>query len=168
MNENTNCKSCHFPKCCCNNICIINRRHNYLCQTLDLKRMETHFDIVDTDYSKHSISLERRTRFIYSLTIKKTSVYNPLTTYIQGLPRDMNNVIYSYLKETNLIIKILIRLPHDYPFGSTTWTVIKYSRDGKTVNARDETQKVRCIMNPSCAMKLDQEVIQYISTISFQ
>lgn len=83
---------------------------------MDMNKMETYFGILDTDYSNHSISLVRCGRFRYNLSIKKLNIYNPLSTYIQELPRDINNVIYSYLSDTNFIMKINIRIPRVYPF----------------------------------------------------
>jgi hypothetical protein len=160
------CKNCYFRECRCKNLGIINRRHAYLSKTFDLKKMERYFGISDTDISTHSISLQRKTRFHYDLTIKKLNVYDPLATYIRFLPRDVNNLIYSYLRETNFVIKIRVSLPRDYPFDLSIWTVTNYVKDGKLQDVREETKKARCLSkNLSPTMMLDKEILCYVSTL---
>jgi len=160
------CKNCYFRECCCSTLRIIDRRHASLTRSFDMKKMETHFGILDTDYSKHSIVLQRKGRFHYDLNIKKLNVYDPITTYICGLPRDINNLIYSYVRDTNFVIKIKIRIPRNYPFDSSIWTVIDYVKDGKQQNIRKETKKTRCLSkNVSPTMMLDKEILCYISDL---
>lgn len=169
VNNELFCKNCYFRECRCKNLGIINRRHAYLSKTFDLKKMETHFEIPDTDISTHSISLQRKNRFHYDLTIKKLNVYDPLTTYIQRLPRDVNNLIYSYLRDTNFVIKMNARLPRDYPFDFPEWTVTNYVKDGTLQNIIEETKKAQCLSkNSSPTMMLDKEVLCYVSTVMNQ
>jgi len=165
MNENeTLCKNCNCIECRCKNLGIINRRHDYLTHVFDTNNMCNYFGIMDTDYSKYTVSLSREDHFIYRLTIKKLNLYNPLTTYIRELPRDMNNLIYSYLSDTNFIMKINILLPNIYPFASPVWTILSYVKNGKPQNALDETRRARCLlMHSSPAMTLDKEILYYTS-----
>jgi hypothetical protein len=160
------CKKCKIVKCSCACLRTINRRHDALIRMFDLNKMEIYFGILNTDYSKYSISLERNGRFHYEMTFKKLNVYDPLITYIQGLPRDINNVIYSYVSETNFIIKMQIELPHNYPFNFPLWTVVKYIKDGKPQDLNEETQKARCLLkNSSPSMMIDKEILYYISNL---
>jgi len=167
MNDNELfCKDCHFRECCCKNLGILNRRHDYLTRTIDITKMETHFGILNTDYSHHSISLERKDRFRYKLIVKKLNIYNPLETYIKGLPRDIINVIYSYLSDANFIMKINIRIPCSYPFDSPIWTVLRYAKDGKTQNTKKETRNARCLLGHSSpVVTLEKEILYYVSTL---
>jgi hypothetical protein len=160
------CKNCDLRECRCKNLAMINRRHDYLCKTMDLNKIETHFGILDTDYSYHSISLQRTDLFSYRLSIKKLNIHNPLTTYIEELPRDINNVIYSYLSEPNFIMKINIRIPYAYPFDSPVWTVVRYIKDGKPQNRNEETKKTRCsLRHSSPVLTLDKEILIYVSNL---
>lgn len=159
------CNRCTKNPCCCKNLDIINRRHNYLLKTFDMDRMEEYFGIESTDYVKKSISLKRTGRFSYFATIKKTNIYNPLHTYINGLPRDVNNVIYSYLWEPNFTIDIRMYLPPVYPFRRTKWTILNYVKDGKKMDNNKETQNVMCLLSDmSPSISLDKEIIAYLST----
>jgi hypothetical protein len=134
---------------------------------LDLNRMEKYFDIQNTPYSNYSISLDRHPHpfeceVSYDLTIKKLNVYSPLTTYIKELPRDMNNLIYSYLSERgNFVLQISIRLPAQYPFERSQWQVISCV-GGRTVP--DPVCKVD-LWSPS--MTLDMEIIYFVSQLLF-
>ena len=133
---------------------------------MDMNKMEIYFGILDTDYSHHSISLVRCGRFRYNLSIKKLNVYNPLNTYIQELPRDINNVIYSYLSDTNFIMKINIRIPYTYPFDSPVWTVLHYVKDGKPQNRNEETKNARCLLRHSSpVLTLEKEILIYVSNL---
>jgi len=160
------CKNCYFRECCCSTLRIIDRRHASLTRSFDINKMETYFGIPDTDISTHSISLKRKGRFHYGLIIKKLNIYDPIAIYIRGLPRDMNNLIYSYLQETNFVIKIRMCLPRNYPFDFTRWTVTEYVKDGTSQNVREETKKARCLSkNLSPTMMLDKEILCYVSDL---
>jgi len=163
------CKNCYFRECCCSNLRIIDRRHSHLSNLFDMNKMERYFGIIDTDYSTHSVVFQRNGRFHYDLAIKKLNVYDPVATYIRGLPRDINNLIYSYLRDTNFIIKIRVRLPRNYPFDSSVWTVTYYIKDGTPQNMREETQKVRCLLKNSLpSMMIDKEILYFVSDIMNQ
>ena len=165
MDENyTPCNRCGKFPCCCRNLDIVNRRHDYLLRTMDLNKLEDYFGISDTDYATKSISLERKSVYCYIVTIKKMNIYNPLHTYIDGLPRDVNNVIYSYLWEPNLYIKLSLVLPHDYPFSGTNWTILKYIKNGKEMNKCEKTEKASCLLRyNSPSISLDKEILTYLS-----
>ena len=156
------CQNCRYTDCRCNNLRIINRRHQAMRNATHMKKLEKYFGIEDTDYAKHSISLKRTSNFRYKLIIKKRTVYNPLKTYINGLPRDINNLIYSYLWQSNLIMRISIALPHDYPFACPNWEILKYMKNGKKQDVREETKNVMCVMeSTSPSMTLDKEILAY-------
>lgn len=158
------CNACHYTECCCNNLRIINRRHQSLCNVAYMKKLEKYFGIEDTDYLKHTVSLKRTSNFKYKLIIKQLTVYNPLKTYIKELPRDINNLIYSYLWRPNLIMRITIALPSDYPFACPNWEVMKYMKNGKKQDTYEETLNARCIMkSTSPSMTIDKEILAYVT-----
>ena len=157
------CQNCHYTECCCNNLRIINRRHQAMQNAEYMKKLEKYYGIVDTDYSKYSISLKRTSNFKYKLLIKKLTVYNPLKTYIKELPRDINNVIYSYLWQPNLIMRISITLPSDYPFACPNWEVINYVKNGKKEDTYEETKNANCTMeSTSPSMTIEKEILAYV------
>lgn len=160
------CKKCKFDACCCSNLRIINKRHQSLCNSFYMKKLEKYFGIPDTDYLKRSISLKRTSNFKYKLIIKQMAVHNPLKTYIKGLPREINNEIYSYLWQPNLIVRISIAIPHDYPFAYPIWEVKKYMKNGKKQDAYEETQNAMCLMkSTSPTMTIDKEILVYVSNL---
>jgi hypothetical protein len=147
--------------------------------------MEKYFDIQNTPYCNYSISLHpqvangapEESRILrmpepsfangadevsYDLTIKKLNVYSPLTTYIRELPRDMNNLIYSFLSEPdNFVVKISIRLPPKYPFEQSQWQVKSW------VGRRTIPDPVCKVDLWSPSMTLDLEVIYFVSQLLF-
>ena len=152
--------------------------------------MEKYFGIQNTAYTNYSISLERKCKrwlghpqdavicpfcrnrtdqsdgpfcdVSYDLTIKKLNVYSPLTTYIRELPRDMNNLIYSFLSEPdNFVVKISIRLPHKYPFEQSKWQVTS------CVGGAQVPDPVCKVDAWSPSMTLDMEIIYFVSQLLF-
>jgi hypothetical protein len=158
------CNACHYTECCCKNLKIINKRYDAFCKVAYMKKLEKYFGIEDTDYIKHSVSLKRISNFKYKIIIKQLTVYNPLKTYIKEMPRDINNLIYSYLWRPNLITRISITLPRNYPFDCSNWKVIKYMKNGKNQDTYKETMNARCIMKSiSMCMTIEKEILAYIT-----
>lgn len=160
------CPTCHFQPCCCHTLRIIRKRHERLTRISDLNKLEEYFGMEDTDYVRHSISLQKRGLFSYQLVLKKMNIYDPLSTYIQELPSDINNVIYSYLSEPILVLRAWIILPRGYPFENPVWKVTSYIKDGKRQDAAEETKNVNCIMNNTTpSMTIEKEILYYATTL---
>jgi hypothetical protein len=161
------CRNCNYYECACRNLDIIDRRHEYMSKTADMGKLEKFYNIDDTEFIRHSISLLRTGQFTYTLSIKKLTKHNPLHTYIQELPRDINNEIFAYLWQPNLIMDIDIQLPPNYPFVSCHWNVVQFTKNGKVQNSRDETDKLNCLFSESSiSIKLYSEVLYYWSILS--
>jgi len=164
MNET--CPTCHFQPCCCHSLRIIRKRHEYLTRITDMNKLEEYFGITDTDYVRHSITLERTDLFDYILNIKRLNKYDPLAIYINGLPRDINNFIYSYLSVPNVIVKARIIIERGYPFVIPIWKILSFVKDGKRQDVDEETANVNCIMkNTSACMTIEKEILFYATTV---
>jgi hypothetical protein len=131
-----------------------------------MNKLEEYFGITDTDYVRHSITLERTGLFDYILNIIKVNKYDPLAIYIDGLPRDINNIIYSYLSVPNVIIKAHIMIERGYPFVIPIWKILRFVKDGKRQDVDEETANINCIMkDTSPSMTIEKEVLYYVTKV---
>ena len=135
-----------------------------------MRKLHKYFDIKNTQRNIREISLKQHSEYgqIFYLKIKsKHRDYDVLETYINGLPRDMNNIIYSYLftvRELNYII----RLPINYPFDEPKWVLKKYSENGKLVpHYEPDPNALYCGQDHSPSMHLDLEILIYVSSLSW-
>jgi hypothetical protein len=101
-----------------------------------------------------------------TIKIKKNSP-SPLETYIKELPRDINNVIFSFLKEDR-ILKYSIHYIDEYPFRPPIWTLVNYRKNGK--NPFNEQPNhfdfLYCSGSEwSPAITMENEILTYVSTI---
>jgi hypothetical protein len=92
---------------------------------------------------------------------------SPLETYIDGLPRDINNCIHSYLVDIRKMIH-LIEFPLSYPFNPPTWTLQEYTVNGLSKKADEEKkEKLFCGADWSPSLKIDKEILTYVSTLEW-
>lgn len=92
---------------------------------------------------------------------------SPLETYIDGLPRDINNCIHSYLVDIRKMIH-LIEFPLSYPFNPPTWTLQEYTVNGLSKKADEEKkEKLFCGNDWSPSLKIDKEILTYVSTLEW-
>lgn len=148
---------------------ILKRRLEYLRSSgCDFKKLHEYFGYKDSEHHVRKISMSRDPSIanVFTLTIKQNKRdVTPLQTYMDGLPRDVNNVIYSYLS-TNREIKYVIELPSDFPFQPMKWSLISFVENGvsKTddgINPND----MYCGKDFSPAMSFDLEILLHLSRI---
>lgn len=148
---------------------ILNRRLDYLRQSgCDFKKLHEYFGYKDTENHIRNISLKRDPSIanVFTLTItqKKCGV-SPLQTYIDQIPRDVNNVIYSYLA-TNREIKYLIELPAEFPFEPIKWSLLSFVENG--ISKTDEginPNDMYCGKDFSPVMTFDSQILLHLSRI---
>jgi len=147
----------------------LNRHLAYLKRSgCDFNKMNEYYGYKDTENHIRKISLMRDPTLanVFKLTItQKKRELNPLQTYIDNLPRDMNNVIYSYLyvkRELNYLIEI----PNDFPFRPLLWSIVSFKEN--------DVSKYEDIINPnemycgndfSPAMTLESQILLHLSGI---
>ena len=134
------------------------------------EKMHEYFGFTNTTNNIRKICLEmdpennQRATLIIESYKREADV---LDCYIHGLPRELNNIIYSYLVDIRKM-KHLIELPNHYPFIEPTWTLIKYSVNGTSKKEEeDEKDKIFCGGGWTPALKLDKEILSYVSTLDW-
>jgi len=136
----------------------------------NLRKLHKYFGIEDTERNIREISLERDQGYgnVFHLKIRsKYCDYNVTDTYINGIPRDMNNVIYSYLN-TVRELNYMIHLPRNYPFDEPKWVLKKYSENGKSVHYDGEDPNaLYCGRDYSVSMHLDVEILIFVSSLKW-
>jgi len=148
---------------------ILKRRLEYLRESgCDFKKLHEYFGYKDTENHIRNISLRRDPSIanVFTLTIKqKKRDVTPVQTYINQMPKDVNNLIYSYLA-TNREIKYLIELPSDFPFQPMKWSLISFVENGisKTDEGIDPND-MYCGKDFSPAMSFDLEILLHLSRI---
>jgi hypothetical protein len=104
----------------------------------------------------------------YTLLIeshKRTA--SPLETYINGLPRDVNNYIHSFLVDVRRMTHV-INFPLTYPFEQPTWTLHEYTVNGLSKKADEEKKdKLFCGNDWSPSLKIDKEILTYVSGLNW-
>jgi len=135
-----------------------------------LRKLHKYFDLKNTQRNIREISLKRDSEYgrIFHLKIKsKHRDYDVLETYIDGLPRDINNVIYSYLY-TVRELNYMIRLPINYPHEEPKWVLKNYSENGKSKPYYEaDPNALYCGRDYSPAMRVDSEILLYVSALSW-
>jgi len=148
------------------------RRALFHSRTIKNDRMHEDYGIISTKENARKISLRRdeenNRKFI--LTISSINKYvDPTHAYICGLPREINNYIYSFIGiNSTIIMKHSIELQSGYPFQGTNWTLLEYTVDGKCKKEEeDKKEQVYCGENWTPAMTLDNEILAYVSTLDW-
>ena len=150
---------------------ILNRRLEYLRGSgCNFQKLHEYFGYRDTETHIRKISLKRdpylANIFTLIITQKKREI-SPLQTYMDALPRDVNNLIYSYL-HTNREIKYIIELPANFPFHPINWTLLSFEENGvlKSHDGNDPNN-MYCGSDFSPAMTVDAQILLYLSSISW-
>jgi len=143
---------------------------NLLNQGCDLSNLQYFWGYKDTDYTKRQISFFESPNEIntaeLTIKIKKYNV-SPIQTYIKELPKDINNIIFSFLKDDR-ILKYLIHYTDEYPFRPPTWTLVTYVKNGeREINDMpNHFDLLYCSGREwSPAITMENEIIMYVSTI---
>jgi hypothetical protein len=92
-----------------------------------------HYGITNTGTTKRQIYIykSRNRAYTTELTIKiNKNDLSPLETYIKDLPRDINNVIFSFIRD-DALLKYCISYTSVYPFQPPTWKLIRYRKNGE-------------------------------------
>jgi hypothetical protein len=136
----------------------------------DLENLDKYFGWKDTERNIRNISIKRdyeHPRCLH-LTIKsKHRDYDVLETYLDRLPRDMNNIIYSYLF-TVRELGYIINIPMNYPFEEPKWVLKMYSENGKQKpHYEPDPNALYCGQDHSPSMHIDREILLYCSMISW-
>jgi hypothetical protein len=148
---------------------VVTRRRLFTSLSIKYDKMDEYFGIVSTKKHIRNISFHRddenNRKFILKIESYKQEL-DPINTYIFGLPRDINNYIYSFLSTTR-IMKHRIELPIDYPFVQPYWTLLEYTVDGQSKKEEEnKKEKIYC-RDWSPATILDKEILAYISTLTW-
>jgi hypothetical protein len=154
-----------------NNLIILNKRLNRLKQDgCDISKMHEYFGYKNTEKCSRSVCLKRDpfivNVFTLTITCKKVD-YDPCQVYVNELPRDMNNIIYSYLI-TNCQLKYSIELPRDHPFSKPIWNFLEYKENGVDKNSfHVDPNEIYCGRDFSPAMSFDKEILLFLETIDW-
>jgi len=150
---------------------ILNRRLSQLKSSgCDFNKMHEYFGYMDNKDNIRRISLTRDTGLanVFKLTItQKKHAIDPLQTYINELPRDMNNEIYSYLVAKREL-KYVLEIPSDFPFTPIKWSLVSFEENGvlKSYSETDPNE-IYCGLDFSPAMSLDAQILIHLSRISW-
>jgi len=132
--------------------------------------MHEYFGMRNTQKHIRKISLERNDENNRIFTLKIEShkrELDPLHTYISGLPRDVNNYIYSFIS-TTIEMKHRIEIPMEYPFRKPQWTLLEFKIDGKSKKEEEnKKEELICDADWTPAFVFDKEILTYISTLDW-
>ena len=136
----------------------------------DKEKMHEYFGFTNTSNNirKISLTMDKENNRRCTLRIeshKRTS--SPLETYIDGLPRDVNNYIHSFLVDIRRMTHV-IEFPLSYPFEQPLWTLQEYTVNGIS-KKEDEEKKATlfCGVDWSPAIKIDKEILLFISKLEW-
>jgi len=153
-------------------LALMERRENYLKRGgCDMKKMHEYFGLKNTSLVTHDISMTRDDNipFQYNIEIKRYARdYDLIKNNIRQLPRDVNNYIYGFLV-THTKINITVKLPIQYPFQPTKWTVTKFIKNGKNSPNRAlfETMKIdKKLCDWPLTMYIDKQLLAYLTLLT--
>ena len=148
---------------------LLERREKHLIQGgCDFDNLQDYFGYQNTPNSWRQISLKRdpadNTKYI--VDIKRVNrEHDILDIYFQGLPREINNLVYMFLF-SKTEIKISIKLPPSYPFNQPKWNVLLYAKNGKD-SIRKRCMEIAKIKKMFCefsvTMFLEKAVHMYLA-----
>ena len=134
------------------------------------EKMHEYFGFTNTSNNIRKIRLvmdqENNKRCtLYIESHKRTA--SPLETYINGLPRDVNNYIHSFLVDIRRMTHV-INFPQDYPFESPKWTLQEYTVNGLSKKEDEEKKETMfCGADWSPSLKIDKEILTYVSGLEW-
>jgi len=135
---------------------LLERRESWLKRGgCDFANLQDYFGYQNAPNSWHQISLIRdpanNTKYILDIKQVKRE-HDILDIYFKELPREINNIIYMFLF-SKTEIKISIQIPPNYPFESTEWDVVLYSKDGKD-SIRKRCSEIAKIKKMFCELSI--------------
>jgi ubiquitin-protein ligase len=139
-------------------------------QGCDLSNLQDFWGYKRTDTINRQISLCKSLEQLNTaeLTIKiNKNCLTPFETYIKELPRDINNVIFSFLRD-NRILKYSIHYTDEYPFRPPVWTLMDYRKNSEKQfnDIRNHFDLLYCGGREwSPAITMENEILMYLSTI---
>ena len=136
----------------------------------DKEKMHEYFGFTNdaNNIRKIRLVMDQENNRMWSLYIEShRREASPLETYINGLPRDINNYIHSFLVDIRRMTHV-INFPQDYPFEPCTWTLQEYTVNGVSKKREEEKkEKMFCIEDWSPAFKIDKEILFYVSELDW-
>jgi len=140
---------------------------NYGC---NLEKLDKYFGWKDSERNIREILLKRdlENNEVLHISIKsKYRILDILDTYINGLPRDVNNIIYSFLS-TVRELNYTILLPENYPFKPPIWVLKNYIENGKSIIYKGvDPNELYCGGDYSPSMHIDREILIYVSRLKW-
>jgi hypothetical protein len=137
---------------------------------IDFSNLHLFYGYKNLEFHSRKVSFEQSRsndfrNFILTVkSIKKDC--DILESYIKELPRDINNVIYSFLVDVRKLT-YSIHLPDDYPFSKPEWSLVKYTiNNNRSIVEYDATQ-LYCESSFSPAMQIDSEILCYLSKLEW-
>jgi hypothetical protein len=136
----------------------------------DLNKLDKYFGWKDTERNIRNMSFVRddhHPRCLHLTIQSKHREYDVLETYMNGIPRELNNIIYSYLF-TVRELKYIINIPINYPFEEPKWVLKMYSENGKSRPYYEpDPNALYCGQDHSPSMHIDREILLYCTMISW-
>lgn len=134
----------------------------------DLNKLHEYFGYTDSYNHVRKISLKHDPSVanVFTMTVNQMTCHlNPLQTYIDTMPRDVNNLIYSYVK-THRSVEYRINIPDTYPFAPIKWTLVSFfensiSKNDDEMNPND----MYCGNDHSPALTFDKQILIYLSVL---
>jgi hypothetical protein len=135
----------------------------------DISKMHECFGYKNTDkHPLRTICLERDQEFRTKMKLTITCVskdYDILDTHINGLPKEMNYIVNSYLS-TNRVLVYAMELPQDYPFQTVKWTLLSYTEDGlERPFVGPDPNELYCGNDSTPSMLFDSDILMYVSSL---
>ena len=136
----------------------------------DKNKLHEYFGFTNTTNNIRKISLvmdqDNNRQYILNIESYKREA-SPLETYVSGLPREINNHIYSFLVDIHKM-KHIIDLPESYPFDPPRWTLQDYTVNGVSKKAEEEKkEKMFCGEDWTPTLKIDKEVLLFVSKLEW-
>ena len=147
---------------------ILNRRIRFMENSgCDFENIHEFFGYKNTRNHIRKMSLIRQSAvnwFTLTVTQHKKEL-TPFQTYIAELPRDMNNLIYSFL-HVDVVLKYMIEIPNSYPFNPINWELLSFTENGMNKNdAETNPKEMYCSDDFSPAMTFDAQILLHLSRL---
>jgi len=147
---------------------------------VDFMNLQEFYGYKNTESFKRKISLKpdelTKYKFILNIQVLQKD-YDLVLNNIKELPKDVNNVIYSYLHYGRRM-KWCIEFCANYPFEESEWTLLEdvtyglYERPtmmdmkkNKQVE-EDKIRKIKC-SSLSCVQFIEKEILLYLLTLDW-
>ena len=136
----------------------------------DFSKMDEFFGYKNTENHIRKITFTRDPHitncFVLTITQYKREC-EPTQMYMKELPRELNNIIYSYVS-VNRVISYALEVPSDFPFRPIIWSLISFKENGiKMPNYDANPNNMYCGQDFSPAMSVDSQILLYLSSIEW-